>query len=70
MRSGMNLSVSASEPVEKVDVVSFSGKTVKTYMAVGKKAFDMSLQDLPKEKLVLVFHSADGKATANIDLTK
>ena len=28
------------------------------------------LQDLPKEKLVLVFHSADGKATANIDLTK
>lgn len=69
-RSGMNLSVSASEPVEKVDVVSFSGKTVKTYTAVGKKAFDMSLQDLPKEKLVLVFHSADGKATANIDLTK
>ena len=69
-RSGMNLSVSASEPVEKVDVVSFSGKTVKTYTAVGKKAFDMSLQDLPKEKLVLVFHSADGKATTNIDLTK
>ena len=66
----MNLSVSASEPVEKVDVVSFSGKTVKTYTAVGKKAFDMSLQDLPKENLVLVFHSADGKATANIDLTK
>ena len=69
-RSGMNLSVSASEPVEKVDVVSFSGKTVKTYTAVGKKAFDISLQDLPKEKLVLVFHSAGGKATANIDLTK
>ena len=69
-RSGMNLSVSASEPVEKVDVVSFSGKTVKTYTAVGKKAFDMPLQDLPKEKLVLVFHSAGGKATTDIDLTK
>lgn len=48
------------------------GETAKqnVCLAVGKKAFDMSLQDLPKEKLVLVFHSADGKATANIDLTK
>ena len=30
----------------------------------------LQAQDLPKEKLVLVFHSDDGKATANIDLTK
>lgn len=66
----MNLSVSASEPVEKTDVVSFSGKTVKTYTLGGKKAFDISLKELPKEKLVLVFHSASGKATADIDLTK
>ena len=69
-RNGMNLNVSASEPVEKADVVSFSGKTVKTYTLGNKKTFDISLQELPKEKLVLVFHSASGNATADIDLTK
>ena len=69
-RNGTTLSVSASEPVDKADVVSFSGKTVKTYTIGGKKAFDISLQELPKEKLVLVFHSASGNATANVDLSK
>ena len=68
-RNGMILNVSASDSVEKVDVVSFSGKTVKTFMFGGKKAFDISLQDLPKEKLVIVFHSAIGKATVDVDLT-
>ena len=69
-RNGTSLSVSASEPVEKADVVSFSGKTVKTYTIGGKNVFGISLQDLPKEKLVFVFHSASGNATADIDLTK
>ncbi len=67
-RSGMTLSVSASEPVEKVDVVSFSGQTVKTYTLGGKKSFELSLKELPKEKLVFVFQSASGKATTDIDL--
>ena len=69
-RNGRKLNVSASEPVEKADVVSFSGKTVKTYTLGGKKKFDLSLQELPKEKLVFVFHSASGKATTDIDLTE
>ena len=55
-RSGETLSVAASEPVEKVDVVSFSGQTVKTFTLNGKKDFTLSLKDLPKEKLVFVFY--------------
>ena len=68
-RTGMTLVVSASEPVDKVDVVSFSGKTVKTYPAHGKKSFELSLEGLPKEKLVFVFQNASGKATKDIDIT-
>ena len=49
-RSGETLSVVASEPVEKVDVVSSSGQTVKTFTLNGKKDFTLSLKDLPKEK--------------------
>lgn len=69
-RNGMTLNVSASGMVETVDVVSFSGKTVKTYTLGGKNVFGISLKDLPREKLVLVFHSAGGNATVDIDLTK
>ena len=67
-RNGMTLTVSASEPVVKVDVISFSGQTVKTYTLDGKKTFDLSLKELPKEKLVFVFHSVGGKATTDINL--
>lgn len=67
-RNGMTLSVSASEPVEKVDVVSFSGQTVKTYTLGGKKSFELSLKELPKEKLVFVFQNINGKATKDIDI--
>ena len=67
-RSGETLSVVASEPVEKVDVVSFSGQTVKTFTLNGKKNFELSLKDLPKEKLVFVFQSAEGKATTDVDI--
>ncbi len=67
-RTGLTLNISASEPVDKVDVVSFSGKTVKTFMPGGKKMFDLSLEGLPKEKLVFVFQSSSGKATTDIDL--
>ncbi len=67
-RNGMTLSVSASEPVEKVDVVSFSGQTVKTYTLGGKKSFELSLKELPKEKLVFVFQTINGKATKDIDI--
>ncbi len=67
-RSGTTLHVSASEPVNKVDVVSFSGKTVKTFTPGGKQEFNLSLKGLPKEKLVFVFQSASGKATTDIDL--
>ena len=66
-RSGETLSVVASEPVEKVDVVSFSGQTVKTFTLNGKMNFELSLKDLPKEKLVFVFQSASGKATTDVD---
>ena len=62
------LSVSASEPVEKVDVVSFSGQTVKTYTLGGKRNYELPLNDLPKEKLVFVFQSASGRATTDVDL--
>ena len=68
-RTGMTLVVSASESVDKVDVVSFSGKTVKTFPAHGKKSFELSLEGLPKEKLVFVFQNASGKATKDIDIT-
>jgi hypothetical protein len=67
-RSGTMLSVSASEPVEKVDVVSFSGQTVKTYTLGGKRNYELPLNDLPKEKLVFVFQSASGRATTDVDL--
>lgn len=69
-QNGMVLNVSASGMVETVDVVSFSGKTVKTYTFGGQMVFGISLQDLPKEKLVFVFHSASGNATVDVDLTK
>ena len=67
-RRGKTLGVEASEPIEKVDVVSFSGQTVKTFTPGGKKAFELKLKGLPKEKLVFVFQAAGGKATADIDL--
>ena len=67
-RTGFGLSVTASEPVERVDVVSFSGQTVKTYALGGVKVFELNLKDLPKEKLVFVFQSASGKATRDVDL--
>lgn len=67
-RSGETLSVAASEPVEKVDVVSFSGQTVKTFTLNGKKDFTLSLKDLPKEKLVFVFQSPSGKATTDVEI--
>ena len=67
-RGGMTLAVTASEPVDKVDVVSFSGKTIMTYDINGKKSFELSLKKLPKEKLVLVFQNASGKATIDIDI--
>jgi len=67
-RTGFGLSVTASEPVERVDVVSFSGQTVKTYALGGVKVFELNLKDLPKEKLVFVFQSANGKATHDVDL--
>lgn len=68
-RRGMMLSVSASESVTRIDVVSFSGQTVKTYALEGVKEFDLYLKDLPKEKLVFVFQSASGKATTDVDLS-
>ena len=68
-RVGKSLTVSASEPVDKVDVVSFSGKTVKTFTIGGKKSFDLSLEGLPNEKLVFVFQSAKGKATTDVDMS-
>lgn len=67
-RSDETLNVVASEPVEKVDVVSFSGQTVKTFTLNGKKNFELSLKDLPKEKLVFVFQSPSGKATTDVEI--
>lgn len=62
------MSVNASEPIVQVEVVSFSGKTVKTYHFGGLQKFDINLQELPREKLVLVFRSKTGRATANVEL--
>jgi len=67
-QKGKKLNVVASEPIEKVDVVSFSGQTVKTYPIGGKNDFTLSLKGLPKEKLVFVFQSTNGKATKDINL--
>jgi hypothetical protein len=68
-RNGSMLSVSASEPVERIDVVSFSGQTVKTFAMGGAKDFELYLKELPKEKLVFVFQSANAKATTDVDLS-
>jgi hypothetical protein len=65
---GEYISISASEPIEKMNVVSFSGQTVKTYNPAGKTAFRIAAAGLPKEKLVFVLQSANGKATVDITL--
>ena len=67
-RTGKTLRVVASEPIEKVDVVSFSGQTVKSFTPGGKTDFKLTLKGLPKEKLVFVFQSANGKATTDVNL--
>ena len=67
-KKGMIINVTASEPIDKVDVVSFSGKTVKTFTISGKTVFNLPVDELPKEKLIFVFQNAGGKATADIDL--
>ena len=65
---GEYISISASEPIEKMNVVSFSGQTVKTYNPAGKIAFRIAAAGLPKEKLVFVLQSANGKATVDMNL--
>lgn len=65
---GEYISISASEPIEKMNVVSFSGQTVKTYNPAGKSAFRIAAAGLPKEKLVFVLKSANGKATVDMNL--
>ncbi len=65
---GEYISISASEPIEKMNVVSFSGQTVKTYNPAGKTAFRIATAGLPKEKLVFVLQSANGKATVDMNL--
>ena len=67
-KKGKVIDVTASEPIDKVDVVSFSGKTVKTFMIDGKSVFGLPVDELPKEKLIFVFQNASGKTTADIDL--
>lgn len=67
-KKGKIIDVTASEPIDKVDVVSFSGKTVKTFMIDGKSEFELPVEELPKEKLIFVFQNANGKTTADIDL--
>jgi len=61
------LLVEASEPVEKVDVISYSGKSVKTFTPGGKTSFKLSLKGMPKEKLVFVFQSENGSATEEVE---
>ena len=68
VKNGKTLSVVASEPIEQVEVVSFSGKTVKTYRPGGVTQMTINLQELPKEKLVFVFQSKTGRATTNVEL--
>ena len=67
-KKGKIIDVTASEPIDKVDVVSFSGKTVKTFIIDGKSEFELPVEELPKEKLIFVFQNANGKTTADIDL--
>ena len=67
-KDGKIIDVTASEPIDKIDVVSFSGKTVKTFIIDGKSEFELPVEELPKEKLIFVFQNANGKTTADIDL--
>ena len=67
-KNGNVVNVTASEPIDKVDVVSFSGKTVKVFTIAGKSGFELPVAELPKEKLIFVFQNSNGKATADIDL--
>ena len=67
-KNGNVVNVTASEPIDKVDVVSFSGKTVKVFTIAGKSGFELPVAELPKEKLIFVFQNSNGNATADIDL--
>ena len=55
------LTAEASKPLEKVDVVSFSGKTIKTYDAGGKEKIQINMKELPTETLIFVFKSTEGE---------
>ena len=60
-KKGMTIYVTASEPIDKVDVVSFSGKTVKTFTIAGKSEFELPVAELPREKLIFVFQNVNSE---------
>ena len=54
------MTADANEPMEKVDIVSFSGQTIKTIDAGGGKTLLIDLKQLPRESLIFVFKSKGG----------
>lgn len=52
--------VTASEPLEQVDVVSFSGQTIQTIDTGGKTIVEIDLSTLPDETLIFVFKAVSG----------
>lgn len=57
------LKASASSPLAKVDIVSFSGQTIQTISVEGgAKDVDIDLKELPVETLIFVFTALDGSS--------
>lgn len=61
------MTADATEPIQEVNVVSFSGETIRTIDAGGAKSIKINLKDLPRETLVFVFKSVNG-STSTIKL--
>lgn len=55
------LTAESTKPLEKVDVVSFSGNTIRTYDAGGKEKIEINMKELPTETLIFVFKSVEGE---------
>lgn len=57
------MSADATKPLEKVEIVSFSGQTIKTIDAGGATTVKINLKELPRESLVFVFKSTEGETS-------
>lgn len=50
----------SNEPLKRMEVVSYSGKTIKDMELFGAKEVNLDLNTLPQERLVFVFYAENG----------